>query len=283
MSQHLPNLVIIGAMKCGTTSLHRYLKLHPQIYMAPAKELDFFIQKRPFYQRGLSWYESNFNSAQAKGKAIVGEASPNYTKCHAFPDVPKCMHEVIPNAKLIYILRDPIKRAVSHYLHQYIARHEHREINQAFKDFENNHYVKSSQYGLQLEQFLPYYSIGNILVLTLEELSSNRMAVLERVFKFLDVDSSFQHPDFLKVHHQSSIKRRRTNLGAQLYSLPQGSRLCKLFSRVAMEPVEKPILSAQTEARLREFFCADIEKLSVLTQRPFPIYQPGLAINLKTV
>lgn len=270
MSHHLPNLVIIGAMKCGTTSLHRYLELHPQIYMAPAKELDFFIQKKPFYQKGLSWYESNFDGAQAKGKAIVGEASPNYTKCHAFPDVPKCMHEVIPDTKLIYILRDPIKRAVSHYLHQYVARHEHREINEALKDLENNHYIKSSQYGLQLEYFLPYYSIEKILVLTLEELSSDSAAVLRKVFKFLEVDPTFQHPDFLKVHHQSAVKRRQTSIGAQLYSLPQGPRLCKLFSKVATKPVDKPILSTQTEAKLREFFCADITKLSALTQQAFP-------------
>ena len=269
MSHHLPNLVIIGAMKCGTTSLHNYLKLHPQIYMAPAKELDFFIKKRPFYQKGLSWYESNFDQAQAKGKDVIGEASPNYTKCHAFPGVPECMHAVIPNAKLIYILRDPVKRAVSHYLHQYIARYEHREVNEALQDLDN-HYVKSSQYGLQLEQFLPYYDLENILVITLEDLSCNRTASLKRVFKFLDVDASFQHPDFFQVHHQSSIKRRRTNVGARLYSMPQGARLCKLFSQVAMEPVEKPVLTAQTEARLRDFFHTDIERLSALTQQDFP-------------
>lgn len=270
MSHHLPNLVIIGAMKCGTTSLHNYLKLHPQIYMAPTKELDFFIKKRPFYQKGLSWYKSNFNREQANGKDIIGEASPNYTKCHAFPGVPECMHEVIPNAKLIYILRDPVKRAVSHYLHQYIARYEHREVNEAFQSFDSNHYVKSSQYGFQIEQFLPYYDLENILVTTLEELSSDRKATLKKVFEFLGVDANFQHPDFFQIHHQSSVKRRRTNVGARLYSMPQGSRLCKLFSKAAMEPVDKPVLTARTEARLREFFHSDIDKLSALTQQNFP-------------
>lgn len=270
MNHDLLNLVVIGAMKCGTSSLHNYLKLHPQIYMAPAKELDFFIKKRPFYQRGLSWYESNFNREEAKGKSIIGEASPNYTKCHAFPGVPECMHNVIPNAKLIYILRDPVKRAVSHYLHQYIARYEHREVNEAFQSFENNHYVQSSQYGLQLEQFLPYYDLKNILVLTLEELSKNSETTLKKVFEFLEVDPDFQHPDFLQIHHQSSIKRRRTNFGAQLYSLPQGSRLCNFFSQVAMESVKKPVLSTQTESRLRDFFHADVEKLSTLTHQNFP-------------
>lgn len=281
MSQHLPNLVIIGAMKCGTTSLHNYLKLHPQIYMASAKELDFFIKKRPFYRKGLSWYESNFNSQEAEGKDIVGEASPNYTKCHAFPGVPECMHEVIPNAKLIYILRDPVKRAVSHYLHQYIARYEHREVNEAFQTFENNHYVQSSRYGFQLEQFLPYYNLENIFVTTLEELSSNRTATLQKIFKFLEVDANFQHPDFLRVHHQSSIKRRRTNIGAQLYSMPQGSRLCKLFSQIAMEPVEKPVLTTQTEFRLREFFQSDIEKLNKLTQQDFSALLGGSTAGIK--
>ena len=67
----LPNLLIIGAMKCGTTSLHNYLNLHPEIYMQQEKELDYFIEKKN-YKKGLNWYKSKFNSKNSK---ILGESS----------------------------------------------------------------------------------------------------------------------------------------------------------------------------------------------------------------
>lgn len=72
-------------MKCGTTSLHNYLNLHPEIYMQEEKELDYFIENRN-YKNSLNWYKSKFNSKDSK---ILGESSPNYTKYPLFKDVPK--------------------------------------------------------------------------------------------------------------------------------------------------------------------------------------------------
>jgi len=261
MSQNLPNLVIVGAMKCGTTSLYRYLNLHPQVCMTRHKEPDFFIKEGASYRKGLSWYKSNFN----KKNVIIGEASPNYSKCHVFPNVPECMHEVIPDAKLIYIIRDPVKRAVSHYFHQYIARKENRDINIAFQELANNHYVKTSQYGYQLEQFLPYYSLNNILILTLEELFQDRLNTLKKVFKFLEIDSDFLHSHFSNIYHKSSEKRRRTHIGEKLRLLPAGGFLCKVLSPIATEKVDKPGLNIQTEKRLRAFFHEDMTKFRILT------------------
>ena len=108
----LPTFITIGAMKCGTHSLHQYLDLHPEIAMSQRKELNFFLTEAKFAQ-GLEWY-----SAQIAGNGTArGESSPNYSKCHMFPGVAERMHATLPDIKLIYLVRDPVERAVSHYVH----------------------------------------------------------------------------------------------------------------------------------------------------------------------
>lgn len=107
----LPTFIVIGAMKCGTTSLYYALDAHPEIEMSDRKETDFFIRARN-YRRGTDWYEDRF---PASGQAR-GECSPNYTKAHLFPRVARRMHDLVPDVHLVYMVRDPIDRIVSHYV-----------------------------------------------------------------------------------------------------------------------------------------------------------------------
>src|SRR5947208_13622101 len=97
----LPNLVVIGAQKCGTSGLHYYLSLHPEISMSKPKELNFFIAERN-YPRGLDWYRAHFDPT-AK---VRGESSPNYTAYPLHVGVPERMHSIVPDAKLLYLVRD---------------------------------------------------------------------------------------------------------------------------------------------------------------------------------
>jgi hypothetical protein len=260
----LPNLIIIGAMKCGTSSLHQYLNLHPQIHMSQTKELDFFITAKN-WGKGLEWYQSNFT----EHADVIGESSPNYTKYPIFKGVPERMHHLIPDAKLIYVVRDPIKRIISHYTHQFTNRDEHRTLDEAFAHLENNHYVDCSRYTLQIEQFLPYYSWSRILVVSLEELSHNRMVTLKRVFRFLEVDDAFEHAEFSTVFHQSSQKKRLTNLGARLFALPAGGRLLKFLPNLMAEKVQKPTMSPAVRSNLVNALQDDVNKLRELTQQSF--------------
>ena len=122
----LPNLIVIGTQKGETSSLHYYLSLHPQICMSREKELNFFISERDWsnWKRGVEWYKKKFI-----GKAqIYGESSPNYTNYPRYDQVPKRMHSIVPEAKLVYILRDPIKRIISHYMHKYSKGKENRSL-----------------------------------------------------------------------------------------------------------------------------------------------------------
>ncbi|MBW1859792.1 MAG: sulfotransferase domain-containing protein, partial [Deltaproteobacteria bacterium] len=121
----------IGALKCGTTSLHYYLGLHPEISMSREKELYFFVKECNWY-KGVDWYKSHF-SGQSR---IYGECTPIYTAYPVYRGVAERMHGVVPGAKLIYVVRDPIDRLVSHYVHACEMGREDRGIEGALSILE---------------------------------------------------------------------------------------------------------------------------------------------------
>jgi|SaaInlStandDraft_2_1057019.scaffolds.fasta_scaffold08118_3 hypothetical protein len=137
----LPDYLIIGAVKSGTTSMYSYLIQHPDIEPALTKQIHFFDQ---FYGRGIKWYKSNFPIKLSMNKKITGEATPFY---FIHPDAPKRIHELIPNVKLIIMLRNPIDRAFSHYQMEY--RHEKEKCS--FEDALEN---ENSRIEGQFEKLL---------------------------------------------------------------------------------------------------------------------------------
>ena len=107
----LPNLIVIGAQKCGTSSLHNYLAAHPQIAMSRVKEINFFNEETR-WAYGTEWYARHFEPGEVRG-----ESSPAYAFLPESEGTAERMHEVVPNARLIYIVRDPVERIRSNYLH----------------------------------------------------------------------------------------------------------------------------------------------------------------------
>jgi hypothetical protein len=269
----LPNLVTIGAMKSGTTSLHNYLKLHPQIFMSELKETDFFVEEFN-WSKGLDWYKSNFKQEAD----IVGESCTNYSKYPYFKGVPERMHRIIPEAKLIYILRDPIKRIASHYIHRVWEGWENRSIDEALTDLKGNHYVNCSSYYMQIERYLPYYQPSNILVITLEDLAGDRANTLSKIFRFLNVDPNFKHEDFSVVAHQSSQKKQPTPLRRRLVAIPGGrlveSAMFRLLggpkaSQLLWRPIDRPIISESIRQALVDVLQKDVQKLRDFTGYSF--------------
>ena len=114
----LPTFLIIGTMKGGTTSLYRYLRQHPEVFMPERKELNFFVDEyagppidppeERNWSRGITWYEHQF--ADAERERAVGEASANYSRHPTYPGVAERIAAVVPNVKLIYVMRNPIDR-----------------------------------------------------------------------------------------------------------------------------------------------------------------------------
>jgi Sulfotransferase domain len=185
----LPNFVVIGAMKSGTTSLFHYLQVHPQAHLSPLKEVDFFVEEKN-WRRGLDWYRGQFEGAGPDVRAI-GEASTIYTKFPKYRGVAERMARTIPDARLIYLVRDPIERIRSHYQHRVLSGAERLPIDRAV--LEDHRYLDCSRYAMQIERYFEHFPRERILLATSEELRSNRLPTMRRIYSFLQIDPDFVH------------------------------------------------------------------------------------------
>jgi Sulfotransferase domain len=265
MSGALPTFVIIGAQKCGTTALHSYLARHPQISMSRPKELDFFVTEKN-WDMGLDWYCERWNGPD---KPSRGESSPNYTAYPKLKGVPERMAGLIPDAKLIFMVRDPIDRVRAGYLHRYANRAESRPMREAVLAPEQT-YVSRSQYHLQLTQFLEHYPMERILVLEQDELLSDRRQTLERVYEFLGVDKGFWRKTFNEPRLETARRGRRTRLGVFAANRvpPRVWRKLK-HRRLFAKPYEKPELDDAFRAELADILRDDVAAFRELTGRRF--------------
>jgi hypothetical protein len=207
----LPNLIVIGAAKSGTTSLHEYLDLHPEISMSREKELNFFVEELN-WSRGRAWYERQFEPAP-----IRGESSPAYTAYPLRPGVPERMAAALTEVRLVYVVRDPIERIVSHYVHRALNWADVATIAEALADpVVREWLVKPSCYWLQLEQYFEYFPRERVLVLDSDELRAHRQETLASVFRFLGVDDSFRTTQFAVAHNAETGRTKPTRTGARV-------------------------------------------------------------------
>jgi hypothetical protein len=272
----LPNLIVIGAQKGGTSSLHRYLDLHPEIAMASPRELNFFCGPGWSWDRGLDWYGSHFDGAAS----VRGESSPDYTFFPYIRGVPERMHAVAPEARLLYVVRDPVERMISQYLHYWSRGYERRPIDEVFSDprFHGSGYVARSRYHAQLERYLEHFPRSSLLVLSQEELLGDRDRALTRVFGFLGVDPSFRSPAFAELHNTARDHRRQRALQRRVETAlrPLGlarparrvmgtRRLERLMSR----PLERPRLEPALRERVTDLVRDDAARLRRLTGERF--------------
>lgn len=189
-SDPLPNFLVIGAMKAGTTSLFRYLEPHPQIFMPRLKELDFFIAEGN-WGRGIDWYRHQFRQA-GEGSIAIGEASPTYSKYPQFDGVPERIALALPRVRLIYVVRDPVERIRSHYSHRVLVGSESNPIDVAV--VEDPSYLDCSRYALQIGRYMDWFDREQLLIVRSEDLRSCRTQTLRRVHRFLGVDPDVLPP-----------------------------------------------------------------------------------------
>jgi Sulfotransferase domain len=268
----LPNLIVIGAQKCGTSGLHYYLSLHPEVSMSRPKELNFFIEERN-WPRGVDWYRAHFDPAAR----VRGEASPNYTAYPQHDGVPERMHSLVPDAKLIYLVRDPLERIAAHWVHNYAKRREKGDLSTTLVH-PNTSYVARSRYAMQLERFLTRYPKQQVLVFQQSDLRHDRAATLRRVFEFAGVDADFTHPRFEQERHQTSGKTRATRLALRLERIGRSRRgrmlpanfWLVLDDRLPLKRrIKRPDVAAALSDEVLEVLRADAERLRELTGREF--------------
>jgi len=209
----LPSFIIIGAQRCGTTSLYDYLSNHPQIIPSPVKELFYFDD---YYTRSINWYKSFFPTEKQKEKlerdlvarVITGEASPSY---FFHPYAAKRIKETLPQVKLILVLRDPIERAYSHYNHIRRLNREPlsfeealaKEVERITPDIEKlakDEFYKADQrrdysyltrgyYAKQLTEWYKYFPKEQLLVVQSEEFYRETPRVYNEIVEYLGLNS----------------------------------------------------------------------------------------------
>jgi succinoglycan biosynthesis protein ExoL len=182
----LPNFIGIGAMRAGTTTLYNYCADHPGIGVSAIKETDFFISQKNWH-RGIRWYKSLF----PKTSKCLGEFSPNYAKAMVFGDVPQRIHGYLPDAKLIYIVRHPVDRAISQYVHSYLSGMKLPDLETLVGSHEWHHLIDTSSYAKQLNAYQAVFPSSQIMVLNLETLQSNPKHTLAQVAQFLNVENNW--------------------------------------------------------------------------------------------
>jgi hypothetical protein len=191
----LPTFFIIGAPKAGTTSLHNYLAEHPEIHMSAVKEPRFFagpengLPYPPDRVANQASYEQLFES----DLAVRGESSTDYTIHPRRSGVPERIKSYVPDAKFIYLVRDPVERALSHYRMIVALMGEQRSLREVLGNLDDLYspYISAGLYATQLELYLRHFPKDRVLVVDHSDLLATRQATLSRIFEFLEVDASF--------------------------------------------------------------------------------------------
>lgn len=271
-------------MKAGTTSLYHYLDQHPEIQMASVKETNFFSgpPNGTPYPVGLKRIEhlADYEELFDPAFRVRGEASPSYTVYPQRKGVPERIKEIVPRAKLIYLVRDPIARAISQYDHHVSYENERRSLDDAL-DLTDPHgrYTSPSFYAAQLERYLQHFPLENVLVVDQAELLADRPARLREVFNFLGVDESFYSEQFDQEMNTGEELRQYSRFvvlvryarATPLQRLPRGLRvfLRQKVRQIASRPLERSALNDDLRARLQELFAEDARRLRELTGKQF--------------
>ena len=175
-----PSFIIIGAMRCGTTSLYNYVVRHPDIMPNKLRKEIHFFDKNKRYNRGIRHYRKHFPSG------FTGEATPMYIYKSS---VPKRIHEHFPDVKMIAVLRNPVERFVSHWSLSRRRGYDKREFREVVKDVLANPrgrktYAAKGMYAEQLQRYFDLFDRSQILILQSSKLFSDPSKEMQKVFKF---------------------------------------------------------------------------------------------------
>lgn len=201
------NFIIIGAHKSGTTTLFQYLRHHPQVFLPPEKEGAFFSNEHWFAQ-GWERFAQEFFS-NARPNQLLGKVTPHYM---AYPQVPARVFGLMPEVKLIALLRNPVDRAFSHYRMAVRTHHERRAFEEAVAECLKQggpiDYLSLGEYGRILGSYLQYFSRSQLLVLFTVDLEAQPGSLVRSLCEYLGIDQDFVPPNLGRRYHAGGMKQR---------------------------------------------------------------------------
>lgn len=299
----MPNFLIIGAAKAGTTALHSLLNKHPEVYMSPVKEPRFFAYEGKALDPRIRMHSKTIVDIESyralfdgvSTEKAIGESSPSYL--HTSKAVERIQH-YIPDAKLIAILRNPADRAYSHFLHHVRNGVETaRDFQEAFSNPDGlrigdwrprRAHVSFGFYHEQLSRYHEFLQDGKMLVLLYDDFQKDQTGVLEEIFRFIDVSQAFIPGAGTKVN-PSGIPRsvfldrllgtQHPVRGVARWIVPQGFR-SRISQRLRAVNRRKPPLSPKLRRELVELYREDILKLQTMLDRDLSAWlEPAAPIS----
>lgn len=264
----LPTFLIVGAAKCGTTSLHEYLGAHPSICMSANKEPMCF--EPPNWVERLAEYRDLFE----RPAPVRGEASIAYSAFPWAPEIPDRVRATIPDARIVYLVREPIQRMLSHYAQNHWDRHlwgakrfPIRPFDELMDDLEDpmNMPVWCSRYATQVERWIDRLGQDRVLVLDQRDLLRHRSVTLRRVFEFLEVDADFTSPAWDAEHNTATQHRLPTELSERLGRAGRAGRRVPGLRRLLTYEIPRPQLTDAQRARVSALLKVEADRLREIT------------------
>lgn len=277
----LPNFLTIGAQKAGTTWIHRMLSQHPDIYMPKVKELHFFSHKSKIIEKGKEGYSKEYFS-EYNGEKAIGEATPGYFwNSDVYPEwcnkprdhnneIPKTVHDFLGSkVKLILTLRDPVDRAISAYFHHLLRMNRLTPDQNIIKAGHKFGIVHMGFYYEHLKKWLEYYDLDSFCILIYEnDISKKRKEALEKIYRFLEVESSFVPDQVDKVFYKG-LDRLRID---DNYYIPDPD-----FNKADLREDSLDgwvqVISAEDVEKLGEIYKEDVMKLSEFLNKDLSVWQ----------
>ena len=281
----LPNFIIVGAPKAGTTSLYHYLSEHPEVFMSEPKEVNFFSREEieaqglyyaDFKAKDMQSYEQLFDGV--KHEKAVGEGSVSYL---FYPNTPQKIKDVLPDVKIIILLRDPVERAFSHYLMDLrlglvdmsLESTVSGEVDNEKSRLFYQQYIELGLYYEQVKRYLNIFGKEQVKIYLQEDLRAKGNNVITDLYTFLGVDETYR-PDMTRQHNTFSMPKK--NMIGNLYTsnfmrvlvrniVPD--KLKNIMKGFVFDNKPKHVLPPETKRKLQELYLGDIEKLEKLIDR----------------
>lgn len=269
----LPTFVIIGAMRSGSTSLYKHLQGHPQVFM-PRKEIHFFDRR---WDNGLDWYGHRFDGYA--GQPAVGEATPTYM---SDPVALARMGEVIPGARLLAILRDPVERAYSHYWMEHARERDGRTFAEAVADElageGTSDYLARGRYAAQLAGVDAVYPRDQVRAVLLDDLRDRPGATFGEVCRYLGVDDGHV-PGRLDARVNRFVSFRSMRVRGMRRRLPKAFRIGRIVGRLNAVEGAYPPIEPEVAAALRARFAPDNAALAEWLGRDLSGWDRGVPVG----
>jgi hypothetical protein len=262
--KRLPNFIIIGAMKCATSTLHDQLAAQSGIFMSTPKEPNFFSDDAQ-WNKGIEWYGSLFENA--KEQDICGESSTHYTKLPDYLKTLERMRRRLPDVKLIYVMRHPLDRLISQYMHEWTERTITLPIEAAVKNYPR--LVEYGLYSAQLKPYMDVYGTDKILPVFTERLMTCPEIELQRVCDFLGYEGQVNWEKNIQNRNISSDRLRKSEFRDALVNIPAVTWVrTKIVPQSIRDWIksfwqikQRPVLQSDIQTLLKSAFDKDLAVL----------------------